>query len=76
MSLKAKSGIKSMDRILSQFRRIYTDDGLGDKDFSEQENRLKKAEARLTQGTVELAKAAENLNRAALSVIPSPKLKH
>ena len=76
MSLKAKSGIKSMDRIISQFRRIYTDDGRGDKDFSDQEERLKKAEARLAQGTVELAKAAENLNRAALSVIPSPKLKH
>lgn len=65
-----------MDRILSQFRRIYTDDGRGDKDFSDQEEKLRAAEARLTRGTVELAKAAENLNRAALSVMPPGKVKH
>jgi len=65
-----------MDRILSQFRRIYSDDGRGDKDFSDQEERLRKAEAHLAQGTIELVKAAENLNRAAMSVIPPPKFKH
>lgn len=65
-----------MDRIINQFRRIYSDDGQGDKDFSGQEERLRQAEARLARGTVELAKAAENLNRAALSVMPAPELKH
>lgn len=65
-----------MDRIINQFRRIYSDDGRGDKDFSGQEERLRQAEARLARGTQELAKAAENLNRAALSVMPPPELKH
>jgi hypothetical protein len=65
-----------MDKILNQFRRIYTDDGSDDKDFSDQEERLRQAEARLTRGTVELAKAAENLNRAALSVMPSNEVRH
>lgn len=76
MSLSMKLGIESMDRIINQFRRIYTDDGSGDKDFTIQEERLKQAEARLARGTQELAKAAENLNRAALSVMPPPDLKH
>lgn len=76
MSLSMKLGIESMDRIINQFRRIYTDDGSGDKDFTIQEERLKQAEARLARGTQELAKAAENLNRAALSVMPPPELKH
>lgn len=65
-----------MDRIINQFRRIYTDDGRGDKDFSGQEERLRQAEARLARGTQELARAAENLNRAALSVMPSHEIKH
>ena len=65
-----------MDRIINQFRRIYSDDGREDKDFSGQEERLREAEARLARGTQELAKAAENLNRAALSVMPPPELKH
>jgi len=65
-----------MDRIINQIRRIYYDDGQDDKDFSGQEERLRQAEARLARGTVELAKAAENLNRAALSVMPATDVKH
>lgn len=65
-----------MDKILRQFRRIYSDDGRGDIDFSDQEERLRQAKERLANHTRELARAAENLNRAAMSVGFSPKLKH
>jgi len=65
-----------MDKILRQFRRIYSDDGRGDVDFSDQEERLRQAQERLTGRTRELAKAAENLNRAAMSVGFTPNIKH
>lgn len=65
-----------MDRLLNQFKRIYSDDGRGDVDFTEQEERLRRAEARLVAGTRALARAAENLNRAALSVDLDPEVKH
>lgn len=65
-----------MDKILSQFRRIYSDDGRGDVDFTEREERLRLAQARLTASTQELARAAQNLNRAAMSADIVPAAKH
>jgi len=63
-----------MDRLLRQFKRIYSDDGRGDVDFSVPEEKLRQAQVRLAQSTQELARASENLNRAALSAIPLSKL--
>jgi len=45
-------------------------------DFYDYEVRLKEAQLRLAERTRELAKAAENLNRAALSVGVTPRIKH
>jgi len=57
-----------MDKILNQFKRIYSDDGRGDIDFTGQEELLRQATERLSLHTRELARAAENLNRAAMAV--------
>lgn len=65
-----------MDKILSQFRRIYSDDGRGDVDFTDQEERLRLANERLKASTRELARAAQNLNRAAMSADIVPAFKH
>lgn len=50
-----------MNQILSQFRRIMSDDGRGDRDFTKQEDRLREAQAYLQRATAELQKAAELL---------------
>lgn len=55
-----------MDRIINQFRRILTDDGRSDVDFTERENALQAAKSRLRKSTEELVRASENLNRAAI----------
>ncbi|MBR0913138.1 hypothetical protein [Bradyrhizobium japonicum] len=47
-----------MNQLINQWRRIFSDDGRGDKDFSDQEERLRKAQS-------ELKAAAESLGRAA-----------
>ena len=65
-----------MDKILNQFKRIYSDDGRGDMDFTEQEERLRLANERLKASTRELARVAQNLNRAAMSVDIVPAFKH
>lgn len=57
-----------MDKILNQFRRIYSDNGKGGADFTVQEEKLRLAESRLTQATQELVRASENLNVAAMGV--------
>lgn len=50
-----------MNMVLSQFRRIFSDDGRGDKDFSEQEERLRKAQQYLKEAADGLTKAANLL---------------
>jgi len=65
-----------MDKLLKQFIRIYSDDGRGDVDFSEPEEKLRQAHIRLASYTQELARASENLNRAALSAIPLSTLQN
>lgn len=50
-----------MNTILSQFRRIFSDDGRGDKDFSGQEERLRQAQQYLKEAADGLTKAANLL---------------
>lgn len=61
-----------MDKILNQFRRIYSDDGKGDVDFTEQEERLRLSENKLAQATQDLVRASENLNNAAMMGVDVP----
>lgn len=57
-----------MGKIINQFRRIYSDDGSGDVDFTQQETRLRLANQKLANATQELMKASERLNSSALEV--------
>ncbi|MCS3451913.1 hypothetical protein M2222_008310 [Bradyrhizobium elkanii] len=50
-----------MNQIINQFRRIFADDGRGDKDFTQQEERLKKAQNELKEASASLARAANHL---------------
>ena len=59
-----------MDKILKQFRRIYSDNGSGDIDFSEQEERLRLATNKLNKATSDLMRASEKLNTVALGIDP------
>lgn len=63
-----KLRLLNVDKILNQFRRIYSDNGKGDVDFTAQEQQLRISENRLTQATQELVRASENLNVAAMGV--------
>ena len=63
-----KLRLLNVDKILNQFRRIYSDNGKGDVDFTAQEQQLRISESRLTQATQELVRASENLNVAAMRV--------
>mgnify|MGYP001583021007 CR=1 FL=1 len=51
-----------MNTILNQFRRIYSDYGQGDKDFAEQEERLRAANLKLSDATNALVRASVHLN--------------
>lgn len=50
-----------MNKIANQFRRIFADDGRGDKDFTDQETRLREAQGHLKAATENLSKAASLL---------------
>lgn len=50
-----------MTQIVNQVKRIWADDGRGDKDFSEQEARLRKVQQQLTNATQALKSASETL---------------
>jgi hypothetical protein len=50
-----------MMQVVNQFRRIFSDDGRGDKDFSEQETRLHDVQVKLYQATDLLRQASETL---------------
>lgn len=56
-----------MNAILSQFRRIYSDHGQNDKDFSVQEERLRAANAKLAAATKALVRASVHLNDVLLA---------
>ena len=50
-----------MIQVVNQFRRIFADDGRGDKDFSEQEEKLRKVQIQLVKATEALKSASETL---------------
>lgn len=47
---------------LNQFRRIYSDNGSGDRDFTKQETRLKQSQDNLKLATQALVDASNRLN--------------
>ena len=57
-----------MDSILSQLRRMYSDNGQRDVDFTEQEEKMRASQARLTQATQALVTASVRLNKVAMGV--------
>lgn len=65
-----------MDKILKQFKRIYSDNGGSDVDFSEQEGKLRISQAKLIQATQELERASERLNTVAMGVDRPAKQMH
>ena len=66
-----------MDKIINQFRRIYSDNGSGDRDFSKQEAKLRQSREYLTSATQALVKSSERLNAAALAAYgPDTDIKH
>lgn len=65
-----------MDRLFNQIRRIYSDDGRHDVDFTEREFALQAAKERLAAHTQELIRAAQNLNRAAIEAGARNAVKH
>jgi len=50
-----------MNQVVNQFRRIFADNGSGDKDFGDQERRLREAQENLLAATEALSKASEIL---------------
>jgi len=56
-----------MNKIISQLRRLYDDNGANDRDFTIQEERLKASQDNLNKATSQLVRASELLNAAALS---------
>lgn len=57
-----------LEKMLNQFRRIWADKGMGDKDFSEQELQLRSALEHLRD-------AAESLSRASIMLLDVIKAK-
>jgi hypothetical protein len=51
-----------MNSVLKQFRRIYSDHGINDKDFSAQEENLRLAQNKLIHATEELVRSSQHLN--------------
>lgn len=50
-----------MIQVVNQFRRIFSDDGRGDKDFSSQEDRLHEVQKKLMKATELLRSVSETL---------------
>lgn len=50
-----------MIQVINQVRRIFADNGSGDRDFSSQEARLIEAQQRVVDAANELTKASEIL---------------
>ncbi len=50
-----------MSSILNQFRRIMSDDGRGDRDFTTQESRLRYSQENLRAATEQLVRASNEL---------------
>ncbi|PAY07198.1 hypothetical protein CK489_15475 [Bradyrhizobium sp. UFLA03-84] len=50
-----------MIQVFNQIRRVWSDDGRGDKDFSDQETRLQEVQQKLVEATDLLRQASETL---------------
>lgn len=50
-----------MKQIYSQFRRVFSDNGTGDKDFTDKEEKLRCAQKKLLEATNALTRASEIL---------------
>jgi len=50
-----------MIQVVNQIKRIWADDGRGDKDFSEQEAKLRQVQGQLITATEALKSASETL---------------
>jgi hypothetical protein len=50
-----------MNQVLSQFRRIFADNGRGDKDFGKQEAQLREAQRNLHDAISSMTRASEIL---------------
>jgi hypothetical protein len=50
-----------MNQVANQFLRIFSDDGRGDKDFTEQETKLREVQKKLLSATELLRQASETL---------------
>lgn len=51
-----------MKAIFNNFRRMFVDDGRGDRDFTDQERRLQEMQQHLKDAAAGLTKAAEILS--------------
>lgn len=57
-----------MNELLNQVRRLWSDDGRNDKDFSKEEIALKAAKVNLDNAISEFTKASTNLYNALLKM--------
>jgi len=55
-----------MNEVVKQFKRLFTDDGRADKDFSQKENEVRQAKANLDAAIARFKKAADDLYDAFL----------
>lgn len=65
-----------MEKFLNQFRRLYDDRGINDKDFTKEEQKLKEAQYRLVDATNELARSSEKLNAVAMNAYTMDRHNH
>jgi hypothetical protein len=56
-----------MNAILNQFRRIYSDHGQNDVDFTDQETKLRAANLKLANATQALVRSSMHLNDVVLA---------
>lgn len=57
-----------MNELVSQFKRLFSDNGKNDKDFTEEELKLKVAKGKLDRAIAEFKRAADNLYDTLLGV--------
>lgn len=57
-----------MNEIVNQFKRLFSDNGRNDKDFTEEELKLRAAKQTLDKAIADFKHAADNLYSVLLSV--------
>lgn len=61
-----------MKQVINQFRRVFADNGAGDKDFTDRETRLREAQKNLLEATTALTRASEILTGLIVAKTPPP----